>query len=376
VTESPTDAGHRVASVADEALHGSYCPKMCTFACPVTSATGRDDAVPWSFHRTVSDLAVGRLPVAPEVGARLTACSGCLACRVPCAFDQDVPAQVRAGRAALVDAGVADDTVREVLARVADGRSPTGSPLPVAPHADRDPTTLVVAGCRDDAANLEAVVTVLRAAGERVTVTVPEGCCGALLDDLGAVDAATTAGAALAAAIADRLTDTGGAAADREGGVTVVASDPHCLPALRAAGHAATDLASHLDAAVADGRLRLSGAPWRATWHDPCVLARGEGVTAAPRRVLTAAGADLVEAEHHGERTGCSGAGLGLDLLDPVAADATAAARAAELRTAPVVTGCARAADRLRAAGVIVTDLASALVAHLEPTDPRDGSTP
>lgn len=380
MTQPPTDPGHRVASVADEALHGSYCPKMCTFACPVEAATGRDDAVPWSFHRTVSDLAVGRLPLAQEVGARLTACSGCLACRVPCAFDQDVPAQVRAGRAALVDAGVADDTVSEVLARVADGHSPTGSPLPVPPDADRDPTTLVVAGCRDDAASLEAVVTVLRAAGERVAVTVPEGCCGALLDDLGAVEAATTAGTALAAAIADRLTsDAEATEAGREGGVTVVASDPHCLPALRAAGLTATDLASHLDAAVAGGRLRLTGAPWRATWHDPCVLARGEGVTAAPRRVLTAAGADLVEAEHHGERTGCSGAGLGLDLLDPAAADATAVARAAELRAAPVVTGCARAADRLRAAGVRVTDLASALVAHLEPTEPtepRDGSTP
>jgi dimethylglycine catabolism B len=379
VTTPPTDAaGPHVAAVADEALHGSYCPKMCTDACPVTSATGRDDAVPWGFHRTVSDLAAGRLPVVPELATRLTACTGCLACRVPCAFDQDVPAQVRAGRAALVDAGAAAPTVAAAVAAVEDGRTPAGAaPLP-APASDDDPTTLVVAGCRDTTASLEAAVAVLRAAGERVAVEVPRGCCGALLDDLGAADAATTARTALATSVADHTVDTLEAAIDREDAVTVVATDPHCLPSLRAAGLTALDLPSHLDAAVTDGRLRLDGAPWVATWHDPCVLARGEGVTAAPRRVLAAAGADLVEAEHHGARTACSGAGLGLDLLDPAAATATAGARASELGAAPVVTGCARAADQLRAAGVEVTDLASAVaarLAHHDPSDPRDGST-
>ncbi len=87
--------------VAAAATHGSFCPKMCTFACPVTAATGRDDAVPWSLHRTVADLADGRLPLADddgEVFARLTACTGCLGCQVPCTFDQDVPAQVRPRR--------------------------------------------------------------------------------------------------------------------------------------------------------------------------------------------------------------------------------------------------------------------------------------
>jgi dimethylglycine catabolism B len=379
VTTPPTGAaGPHVAAVADEALHGSYCPKMCTYACPVTSATGRDDAVPWGFHRTVSDLAAGRLPTVPELAPRLTACTGCLACRVPCAFDQDVPAQVRAGRAALLDAGAAPPAVTLAVAAVEDGRTPAGTaPLP-SPASDDDPTTIVVAGCRDSAPSLGAAIAVLRAAGERVAVEVPVGCCGALLDDLGATDAAAAARTALATSVADRTVDTLEAAIDREDAVTVVATDPHCLRSLRAAGLTVTDLASHLDAAVTDGRLQLDDAPWAATWHDPCVLARGEDVTAAPRRVLAAAGADLVEAEHHGVRTACSGAGLGLDLLDPGAAAATAGARASELRAAPVVTGCSRAVDQLRAAGVEVTDLASVLaarLAHPDPSDLRDGST-
>jgi dimethylglycine catabolism B len=358
-------AGAAVGEVAGDALHGSYCPKMCTFACPVTSATGRDDAVPWSFHRTVSDLATGRLPVVAGVADRLTACSGCLACRVPCVFDQDVPAQVRAGRAALVEAGQAPAAVDAAIEAVAGGLAPTGRQLPTAPAGDPDPTTLLVAGCRDDATSLDAAATVLRAAGERVAVHVPDGCCGALLDDLGARAAAADA--------RERL-----ATANRSAPDQVVATDPHCLGALRDAGLPATDLASALDAAVGDGRLAFAGDErWAATWHDPCVLARGEGVTQEPRRVLTAAGAELREAEHSGERTGCSGAGLGLDQLDAAAADATAARRAVELGDGPVVTGCARARDQLVGAGVDASDLATALVRHLADDPTRDDrSTP
>jgi Fe-S oxidoreductase len=46
-----------------------------------------------------------------------------------------------------------------------------------------------------------------------------------------------------------------------------------------------------------------------ATYHDPCYLARGHGITAAPRKILHACGVSLVEAAHHGQNTQCCGAG-------------------------------------------------------------------
>jgi Fe-S oxidoreductase len=46
-----------------------------------------------------------------------------------------------------------------------------------------------------------------------------------------------------------------------------------------------------------------------ATYHDPCYLARGRGVTAAPRKILRACGVSLVEAAQHGQNTQCCGAG-------------------------------------------------------------------
>ena len=50
-----------------------------------------------------------------------------------------------------------------------------------------------------------------------------------------------------------------------------------------------------------------SGLP--ATYHDPCYLARGRGITAAPRQILRSCGVSLTEAVHHGQNTRCCGAG-------------------------------------------------------------------
>jgi Fe-S oxidoreductase len=49
--------------------------------------------------------------------------------------------------------------------------------------------------------------------------------------------------------------------------------------------------------------------PTTATYHDPCYLARGRGITSAPREVLHAAGVAVTEAAHHGQNTQCCGAG-------------------------------------------------------------------
>ncbi|HUG82343.1 MAG TPA: (Fe-S)-binding protein, partial [Bryobacterales bacterium] len=45
------------------------------------------------------------------------------------------------------------------------------------------------------------------------------------------------------------------------------------------------------------------------TFHDPCYLARGRGVTEQPRRALAATGARLIETENNRSRTSCCGAG-------------------------------------------------------------------
>lgn len=357
MSHGPDPSGAIDPGTAAAATHGSYCPKMCTFACPVTAATGRDDAVPWSFHRTVSDLAAGRREPDDTLPTALEACSGCLACRAPCLFDQDVPAQVRAGRAAAHRAGVAPPAVERAVRRVRDGRSPFATPTPD-PPATPDPgsaTTTVVLGCRTTGGSGRAAVRLLAAAGERPSLVVPTGCCGAALDDLGVPAEA----AHRRRRLTDRLPPDG----------PILAADPHCLPALRRArpGARVRDLPSALAERVDDGRLALAPSEGRVAYHDPCLLARREGTVAAPRRLLAAAGLQVVEPERHGPETACSGAGLAMGLLAPSAAEATAARRARGLRATggTVVTACAGARRRLQAAGLAVRGLAELLAGRL-----------
>ena len=314
------------------ARHGSYCPKMCNFACPVTVATGRDDAMPWSFHRTLVDLVDGALVPGRAAHQRLSACSGCLACQVPCEFDQDVPDQVRHGRTMLAEAGAPLPAAEDAVAAVADGRSPFGH-APIPEVTDGGAGTAVLAGCREESEVSEAAVALLRAGGVAADLVAPPGCCGAALDDLGAREAGEQA--------RERLGET------LEGYDRVLLLDPHCLPAAQEASLG--DVVHVIDELVAlleDGDLIFGASdPEPITYHDPCLLARRDAVIDGPRRLLRAAGATLTEPEHSGATTACSGGGLALELVDAAAADATAARRRGELEAAAAqtVTACAGA---------------------------------
>ncbi|MBZ5659478.1 MAG: 4Fe-4S dicluster domain-containing protein [Acidobacteriia bacterium] len=56
-------------------------------------------------------------------------------------------------------------------------------------------------------------------------------------------------------------------------------------------------------------KLPLKPAHESMTYHDPCYLARGRGITNAPRQILQSCGVSITEAGHHGENTQCCGAG-------------------------------------------------------------------
>jgi len=56
-------------------------------------------------------------------------------------------------------------------------------------------------------------------------------------------------------------------------------------------------------------RLPVKASAVSATYHDPCYLARGRGITEQPRAILQAAGYAVTETSHHGKNTQCCGAG-------------------------------------------------------------------
>jgi Fe-S oxidoreductase len=99
----------------------------------------------------------------------------------------------------------------------------------------------------------------------------------------------------------------------------IFTTDPHSLNALRneyprfgldkPVYHYTELLADLVASGAISLRTPLSGT--RVTYHDPCYLARYNRITEAPRRLIEATGAELVEMPRNGTNTFCCGAGGG-----------------------------------------------------------------
>ncbi len=100
----------------------------------------------------------------------------------------------------------------------------------------------------------------------------------------------------------------------------IVTTDPHSFNTLKHeyaqengnGAHAVLHYSELLDQLIQSGQLKFSKKlGYKVTYHDPCYLARYNGISEAPRRVIEATGCQLIEMPRHGERTFCCGAGGG-----------------------------------------------------------------
>ena len=99
----------------------------------------------------------------------------------------------------------------------------------------------------------------------------------------------------------------------------IFTTDPHSLNTLRneypqfgldkPVYHYTELLADLVARGVISLRTPLTGT--RVTYHDPCYLARYNRITEAPRKLIEATGAELVEMPRNGTNTFCCGAGGG-----------------------------------------------------------------
>lgn len=334
-----------VADVRADAEHCSYNAKLCRFACPVATATGRESVTPWGINRAITAAAKAGA-VTEATAASVYGCTGCRACGSVCLPGLDLPTHVRAARAEVARAGLAPAGTE------AGAGHATAADAALAAGATPGAPTVVYPGCRStDGAALAAV---LAAADQPYDVVGEPTCCGARSVDVGLVDR----GRGQLAELGERLA----------GASTVVVADPHCARWL------ATDCDDERVAALPAflstlvGRLTFHADPTAVSWHDPCWLGRGQACYEEPRAVVqAAAGRAPVEPARTRDRAACTGGGMGYADTDPEGAARMVADRAHELRMTEetVVTACPTAAARLRDTGLDAHDLAGFLASRL-----------
>ena len=317
----------------------------------------------------------------------LWSCTACSACVEVCPLGVDPLELIIDMRRHLVGAGAVRGPAATTLEKLgrsgnpwglpADGRMDWAEGLQV-PTVDDQPDfdVLYWVGCaaaydRRSRRTARAMVRLLQAAGVRFAVLGErERCTGESARRMGE----EFVFAELAAANVKEL---------RRHQVTrIVTHCPHCLNSLKhdypdAGGH--YEVVHHsefLSELVDSGRLKVDrGSAERVTFHDPCYLARVNGIVDAPRDVLRAAGADLDELPRHGCRTACCGGGGGRMWLDDGPDDRVGRDRIEEITAAgaeTVVVACpfchTMIGDGLATGGssANVVDLAEVLVESLE----------
>ena len=98
----------------------------------------------------------------------------------------------------------------------------------------------------------------------------------------------------------------------------ILAACPHCFNTLKneypAFEGGTFNVVSHSEwilEMMKAGKLKVKSEGETLAYHDPCFLARLNGITEAPREVLKTLGADVRSPEASGEKTFCCGAGGG-----------------------------------------------------------------
>lgn len=331
---------------------------LCLPVCPTFRLTGRETASPRGRLQAMSAVADGVMEVDSKFEEILDFCLGCRACEPVCPGMVPYGSLLEGARAEI--AAQVPSTGRrlrgQVLGRVLPSRRVLSfltsllrflqrmGLVRLAPkrfrrslsgmrRLQRPParafagsgakgTVGVLLGCVQEqwfSPVNTAALELLDMAGHRTVIPEQQTCCGAL--------AAHDGHAEVADVLAVRNDD---AFADCD---VIVAAAAGCSAHLRDTyGERAEDITTTIARAIDGGQLpELNPTGESIVIQDPCHLRHAQRVTAAPRRIIQAAGFDLVEIDDEGMC--CGAAGL-YTVLQPEASAALGSQKADRIRAA------------------------------------------
>ena len=102
----------------------SYCPKLCTFSCPVSAVEKNEAYTPWAKMTLLNLLRKGLVEVEPETVEPLYHCLACRLCTTYCRHGNEVGEALTAGRAWLSERGMTHPALERLKENLfADGNT-------------------------------------------------------------------------------------------------------------------------------------------------------------------------------------------------------------------------------------------------------------
>jgi Fe-S oxidoreductase len=339
-----------IADIRETIASCKHC-FMCRHACPTFLATKLDSHTPRGYALLLAEIESGKIGWSDAVVERFYQCTQCGLCREDCAYHWPEDELVRNAREDIVKDDAAPVRVNEIARGFIDrGYPESGNTLPQingAVFGKANAEILYYSGWSTrmfQPAVAQSMVLLLSKLGADWTMMEHEMDTGISLFELGFTSEAHTQATMLRDQIANmkpRQIITGCAHSYRafrhqwkEMGVELGA-DIEIL-------HTTEFLSRIIDRGALT--VRESAVEGPVGYHDPCQLARHEGVLEEPRNVIKAlTGRDPVELFHDRRQAECCGAGSIMFLSDPdislkIAARRLSLAREDGVRT--LVTAC------------------------------------
>jgi Fe-S oxidoreductase len=328
--DRPREGGAGVAAVADmdwkQVLDAFTCTECgrCTAVCPATAA-----GTPLAPRQLILDLrdrlyhGNGDEPLIPD--EVLWSCTTCMACVEACPVGIEHVSTIVDMRRGLIDEGEMDPLLQQTLQHFAGQGNSLGKSARMRARWTKA-LDFRIPDARKQPVEYVWFVGDFASFDERAQIT--SQAVARVLHDAGVSFGLLYEGERNSGNDVRRIGEEGlfemlieqnlGALADADY-KAIFTTDPHSLNTLRneypefgldTPVYHITELFADL---LARGVLAL-GTPLtgtRVTYHDPCYLARYNRITDAPRKLIEATGAELVEMPRHGTETFCCGAGGG-----------------------------------------------------------------